>query len=274
MRRRVTTLVTGLVLMALGSSGAAMGALASVRVPASGNPVSMAAPYGGCADANPVNHFAGRSLGGSSGGFPFIGIKADITPDLSGFHNCVGATIFDPFASGGSSAWVALEEGSNNGDSIVQVGLIMCHNLFNAGPCSAPLDNTVRYFYAYGGCNGFTPAPRDGGAANGLLHHYEVVLVSGSYKAYVDGVQKLTIGLRHSAIGCWQNGNQDWPYFGERWDGADGLGNPSPATRFTAMQVKYNTGYHNISISGCGADPGDSACTATGNTMKVWTFGN
>jgi len=230
------------------------------------------ASSGTCSDVINQNYFTGREFSETQ---YYYGVRASIDPD-TGFKHCNVSPPLD--LTGGSLLWVAVE-GPDNTNEIIQVGIIHC--TATTGMCNAFPDQ-YRYFWAYGGCNGAAPTPRDLGPANLNSHSYEVSDsdANGLWDFKVDGVVKAQLANASSGVFCWlvdPYSSLRAAWWGEQWDASDGLGSSVvPDTLFAAMQIRYASTWHNINIGSCvghGPIHGHSTfCSLdSGNSMSVWS---
>lgn len=132
-----------------------------------------------------------------------------------------------------TSIWVGIQPNSGAGLSIVQVGLMKCAGAGTGYPqgrdsCETDIDNTWRYFYAFGGCNGNVPWPRDLGpvpaADFGAQIKLRITHVStGSVSFSINNVTVATAPYS-SAMGCWSNSLDFGVAACETWDRGDSCG--------------------------------------------------
>jgi hypothetical protein len=191
-----------------------------------------------------------------TGGFNSVdATKADI--DTTGVWACDGhATSVD-----GMFLWVGLTQycgggtpncGGNGADAGVQFGIAACTDQSNAiynTDTGANLgihdlcfqhQDTLRYWYAYGGCNGYVPAPRDMKSYDsgvpvpvyGVEHNLSITRepIGGGntqYHFFIDGTEYLTsvpIYGNNSALSCWGNGAVVGEVSAEIWNESDSFG--------------------------------------------------
>jgi len=235
--------------------------------------------YGDCVYGGGYNAWAGM-FKASPATNRQVGVRAYIDPDVD-FHACTQANSWPWDRTGASSAWVGLEI-PNSASSILQIGVVHCGWVDDGGLCETHHDQ-LRYFWAYGGCNGAVPYPRDLGAADWNQHHFMISRqASGYLNLIIDQVYKEQIHETHSGIGCWTRTNPEAIWSGEQWDAGDGWGRGSFPSRFTQSHFRrisdgvwQNNAWNsagtcdfNTSIS----YPGSTFCDVTGATnFAIWT---
>lgn len=226
-------------------------------------PVS-AVSYTNCADFEPPTHtyFVGTTFGHVSGE---NGVAAHIDPD-GGFHDCIDTNGLD--VNSGSWAFVAIASTNGDPNAIIQIGYAYCHQ-----PSYCPVQGSLRYFWAYGGC-GQQMLVYDLGAANGGGHHFKLMWRSSNdYAVYIDGLPKAAVLTSNSRISCWINGGKQSQWLGERHDKSDGLGTSvTPDLHFYTHQRKIN-GVWQSSYPSCNIDIGDNQfCDQWGTPeQELWT---
>jgi hypothetical protein len=240
-------------------------------------PTVVRAQGGTCVDGLPTNLFSGEIR--------------DVTAWANGVHGTIttpGSTYFyacslNTVGNDGTTGWVSLEPGSGNptpqSSMILQIGVVRCTSyLYTA--CEG---NIIHYFWAYGGCWGSLPGPRDLGSATHGAHTYEISQSGSDYKLYIGGVQKASIPKGTPFIGCWTNQDLRAGWFAERLDHGDSSGSngsTSQRLQFTNMSYRVDTGSTWItpSLTGCINDvpsgTGRYVCTwgASTNWFHVWTI--
>ena len=242
-------------------------------------PATVRAETGWCADIIPNNYHSGSLLSAQTAHFDDIRADIDVALAAGAFAICC----FTPtdFDQNGTMAWVSVEAGNTNPqygnlDAILQIGIIRCADLGVAackGNSAAP-----RYFWAYGGCNGAFPNPRDLGQADYWNHKYQVIQSGSTWYLTIDGITKASILNSHSSIACWSSGDLNAGIFAEKWDRGDSFGNSSPGEdklRFRNIQYSYTSGglqSPNYTVGGqCPFNEQDHCVFATTNGFNAWT---
>lgn len=156
-----------------------------------------------CGDAGDSPRVTGERLSGI--GSKIDGVLAYVK--VLGYpENCIDTGI-DIHSS--TAVWIGLQPNSGQAGAIVQLGFINCAQAGSGyfqgrDPCENDLSNTWRYFYAYGGCNGNAPWPRDLGAVGpfGPQIKLKITHTSSSVQFNINNVQVATATMTN-AMSCW-----------------------------------------------------------------------
>jgi hypothetical protein len=178
-------------------------------------------------------------------------------------ETCTGSDSFSM-----TSFWVGIQ--ASNGAGIVQVGLVKCKDDGPIGywqgrdPCESDIDNTWRYFYAFSGCNGNVPWPRDLGPANITVDHTLSVIHNSSVIQFnIDGGVKAQIS--YGEMSCWDNSNDNAVIACEVKDKGDSCGGFAAAPlRFRGVQYRRAADFDWV-IGGMSAP-----CTTTGQQGRFF----
>lgn len=167
-------------------------------------------------------------------------------------------------SSSGIFAWVGFQPHCPNNcgpfgpdSTIIQFGVGAC-TYYPGLPAQGPYDmcanhpNTLRYFVAWGGCNGAHPYPQDlsdlSTAWNGIPTYgaedlFQIVRLQISgvwyYYFYIDGVFTFGIAANISGVSCWAQGDTLGAYDGEVWNEADSFGLVSGGNHVLLYEAKF-----------------------------------
>jgi hypothetical protein len=223
--------------------------------------IAAAAPYGSCVTGGIANYFSFVEKASGSNNLRNIKSTIQVSSPTSQFRPCSWN-----LGNDGSSGWVAIVPGSGNpqlgnSEAILQIGLIAC-NEFWLGACSG---NSLRYFWAEGGCGASIPDPQDLGSTGTTSHVYEIRHFSDHwYNLKIGGVTKIAfLDTSHDDVSCWITKNftkGQWAF--ERWDRGDGIGDTAHNSLMWYANYMWDPG-----DSGTWTVPNFTSCSASPGTF-------
>jgi hypothetical protein len=246
--------------------------LATINLVA-GPPNVVLADVNACTSIPPINGHTGDEWGGNH-----YGVKGTIDIYSTTYFRACDTAGNVHIDDNGVNVYVGIEGPSSNSAAILQIGIANCHDAGTPpadSACGNGKEHTLRYYYAYGGCNGVNPNPKDLGAANASPHVYEVFLSGTMWVFKIDGVTKVTLFNTNSSISCWINGTTKSPaWYAERWDNGDSYGDTSGHEILITQRYYTNVAdgaYIQALISSSCVIDGDAHCTHPNNTYaKIW----
>lgn len=216
-----------------------------------------AAPYGGCVTGGLEWFFSFTQKSSSTASLRNIKATVQVPSPNTQFRPCSWS-----LGNDGSSGWVAIVPGGGNPQlgnnlAILQIGVIACNEFWLAA-CSG---NTLKYFWAEGGCGASAPDPQSLGTANTISHVYEIRHFTDDwYNLKIDGVTKVSfLDTEHDDVSCWITKSRtkgQWAF--ERWDRGDGIGDNAHNSLMWSARYMWDPGNN-----GTWAVPNFSSCSAT-----------
>ena len=223
-----------------------------------------------CLDGNKVNGLLSGDIYNSS--VSVTGVVADI--DFKA-DTCDGND--DDHMT---AAWVGLVPDNAQGTSIIiQAGILACKESSLIHTVCTDHPDTLRYFFAYGGCtqvNG--PYGRDAGAATWGTHRYRVDRDTDGWRLYLPNGNSYFISAGNVAVSCIGSGIQTQAQWGvEKWDRGDSSGGPTTKTHYSQMQNRHSGLWYLQAWGALGncqkvmsTAPHDSGCWDKDAEMWAW----
>lgn len=188
-------------------------------------------------------------------------------------EDCIDAPLGDLVS--GPSYWVALTgELGGSGSDIIQIGVIECMNAIRDA-CNS---GGPEVFWAYGGCNGYTPYPRPLTPLPPSGAEFEVErMPSGWYELRMDGVVKASIWKGDTGIVCWADtGDVNAEVSCERWDPGDMCGTSLDKAAAHGIKYKSSVGgtYYgpNLTSGSCFESNSETQCSVIDvDSANFWT---